>query len=240
MESSCTTVKREIIIKAAPERVWRALTVPEERNRWETRSCVIELEVGGIVELDYGWGVSYRGTIKELVELHKMVVADSDDELTIWTLDPHPEGTLVSIEYTGLWSDDYGIMTMENMAYGTYRFMTNMKSVLEHGPDIRLSFWKSWIGINHHTYQHNDLAGCKVVQVIDGTPAEGILHVGDIIVNVNGVNVRYYDEFEEIVTSIDPVDTLKITYLRNGKPEIAEIITAPYGQRQNSLNASVE
>ncbi|SMF68410.1 Uncharacterized conserved protein [Paenibacillus uliginis N3/975] len=60
METTFTTLKREIVIRTTPERVWKALTVPEERNRWETRICLIELKVGGAIELDYGWGVSYE------------------------------------------------------------------------------------------------------------------------------------------------------------------------------------
>ncbi|WP_054956097.1 SRPBCC domain-containing protein [Paenibacillus dakarensis] len=231
MEASFSTVKREIIIETTPERVWHALTIPEERNRWETRNCTIDLRVGGIIELDYGWGVSYTGTIQELAENSRLVIADQDGELTIWTLEPHHKGTLVGIEYTGFWAGDLGIMSMENMAYGTYRFMKNMKQVFEEGSDLRSSFWKSWIGVNHITYHEADTHGVKVVQISQGTPAEGILHIGDIITQANETMVRNYDEFEEIVTSMEPQVHLKITFIRNDQLCNADLCTVPFGQR---------
>lgn len=238
METTFTTVKRDIIIRTTPERVWKALTVPEERNRWETRSCSIDLKVGGTIELDYGWGVSYRGTITELIEPSRMVISDDENELTIWTLEPHAEGTLVSIEYTSLWSGDLGIMSMENMAYGTYRFMRNMKNVLECGQDIRSTFWKSWIGVNHRSHEGNEANGVTVVQVIEGTPSEGVLQVGDIIIQVDGCDVLSYDDLEEKITCMEPSGSLQIKYLRNGLVEIAEMMTVPFGWIDRSITTS--
>ena len=37
MEKVIDSVKREIFVNVSPEKVWKALTVPEERNRWETQ-----------------------------------------------------------------------------------------------------------------------------------------------------------------------------------------------------------
>ena len=59
---------------------------------------------------------------------------------------------------------------MDNMAFGTYRFMRNMKSVLETDQDIRSTFWSSWIGMNHYTYRNDGIEGVKVVEVIAHTP----------------------------------------------------------------------
>ena len=180
MDSIFNHVKREIVIRTTPERVWKALTDPQERNRWETRHCEIDLKVGGHIALDYGWGVSYTGTIEELT-LPQTHAQGRDQELTIWTIEPHTEGTLVRIEYTGLWSNEREYMMMDNMAFGTYRFMRNMKSVLETDQDIRSTFWSSWIGMNHYTYRNDGIEGVKVVEVIAHTPADGVLEEGDII-----------------------------------------------------------
>lgn len=49
MDKVIDSVKREIFIKASPEKVWKALTVPEERNRWETRKCELDIRIGGTV-----------------------------------------------------------------------------------------------------------------------------------------------------------------------------------------------
>ena len=50
---------------------------------------------------------------------------------------------------------------MDNMAFGTYRFMRNMKSVLETDQDIRSTFWSSWIGMNHYTYRNDGIGASK-------------------------------------------------------------------------------
>ncbi|GIP23968.1 SRPBCC domain-containing protein [Paenibacillus sp. J22TS3] len=238
MKKEYTEVEREIMIRATPERVWKALTDPEERNLWETRSCKIELKIGGTVELDYGWGVSYKGTINELIPSSRLSIMDEHGDLTIWSLEPQQGGTLVSIKYTGLWSGDLGIMNMENMAYGTYRFMTNLKSMLEEALDKRQTFWKSWIGVNHITAVHPEIGGVRVVQVIPDTPASGYLQVNDIITQINGESVNSYDQCEELITSADPQHQLDITYVRDGHTQTIEVITIAFGQKLSASTSS--
>lgn len=231
MDSIFNHVKREIVIRTTPDRVWKALTDPQERNRWETRHCEIDLKVGGQVSLDYGWGVSYNGTIEELTPYCKLTLKGEDQELTIWTIEPHTEGTLVRIEYTGLWSNEREYMMMDNMAFGTYRFMRNMESVLETGQDIRSTFWSSWIGMNHYTYRRDGIAGVKVVEVVAHTPADGVLEEGDIITSAAGQVIRSYDELEDHVTSMKPGEQVVIGFIRHGKPSSVTLTVLPYGQR---------
>ncbi|WP_257790684.1 hypothetical protein [Paenibacillus ihbetae] len=38
--------------------------------------------------------------------------------------------------------------------------------------------------MNHYTYQANGMEGVKVVEIVPGASADGILEVGDIIVSV--------------------------------------------------------
>lgn len=236
MKSIFTNVKREIVIHTTPERAWKALTDPQDRNRWETRHCEIDLKVGGKITLDYGWGVSYVGMIEEFIPNSKLVLRGADNELTIWTMEPHADGTLVGIEYTGLWSNEQEYMRMDNMAFGTYRFMRNMKSVLEDETDIRSTFWSSWIGMNHYTYRSDTLKGVKVVEVFPDTSADGVLEVGDIITSAAARAIQSYDELEDIVTSMEPGEEIVIEFVRNGEPVSATLSVLPYGQ-SNVLKA---
>jgi len=232
MTSIFKHVKRDILIRTTPERVWSALTDPQERNRWETRHCEIDLKIGGQIALDYGWGVSYKGTIVELVPPHKLTFKGEDEELTIWTITPHQEGSLVSIEYTGLWSNEREYMMMDNMAFGTYRFMCNMKSILEDQSDLRSTFWSSWIGVNHYTYRDGDIEGVKVVEVFPHTTADGVIEIGDIIIRANGETISEYDEFEDIVTSMTPGEEINIEFIRHRTLHHAVLSVLPYGQRK--------
>ncbi|WP_096186552.1 SRPBCC family protein [Evansella halocellulosilytica] len=222
------SVKKEIFIQVSPKRVWQALIIPSERNKWETNKCEIDLRVGGKIELDYGWGVDYSGTITEVVENERLVIQGSGDALTIWTITPQNNGSLVTIEYTGLWSGDIGIMEMENMAFGTYQFLKNFKSVLESQGDIRQTFWISWIGVYHRSAESE---GVKVVKVVKDTPGDGKIKVGDIILSLNGTEVNSYDELESIVTEIGAGKDLALDIVRGGERVDVHITTVPYGQK---------
>ncbi|WHT48496.1 hypothetical protein QNH10_01240 [Sporosarcina thermotolerans] len=46
----------------------------------------------------------------------------------------------MAIEYTGIWSGDFEMMQADNMAFGTYQFMRNLKSVYEGKDDLRSVF----------------------------------------------------------------------------------------------------
>jgi len=189
----------------------------------------VELKPGGEAFFDYGWNTTYRCKIKEFIENEKLVFEGEDHHLTIWTLEKHEHGTKVSIEYTGLWIGDLGYYEMDNMAFGTYQFMRNLKSVLETSSDIRSSFWKSWIGVLHTTLQDNEIIGTKVVRVKEGTPAAGLLETGDIIVEVDGKGVFSHDDFEIYVTEKATDEELHLKIIRN-QQEIRLILkTVPFG-----------
>lgn len=230
MEKIFNTVKREIYVKVPPEKVWEALTISEERNKWETNSCELDLKIGGKVSLDYGWGVSYKGTIIELEENKKLVFEGEDKELTIWTITPLDQGLVVAIEYTGSWVNDIGMMQMENMLFGTYQFMRNLKSVFEEENDLRSSFWRSWIGVLHTTNDAGELPGSKVVQVQSNTPADGFIQIGDIITGVNGLATRTYDDVEKLISEMIADTKVRIEINRDGQQQALAFKTVPFGQ----------
>ncbi|MGE6256977.1 SRPBCC domain-containing protein [Heyndrickxia sporothermodurans] len=223
------SVKRDIFINVPVEKVWKALTVPSERNKWETKHSEINLAIGGKVDLDYGWGVTYSGILTEIVENEKLVIEGEDKDLTIWTITPQDGGSLVSIEYTGLWSGNIGIMEMENMMFGTYQFMKNFKSVLEKNLDIRHTFWVSWIGVLHRT--HSSKAGVEVVKIIPHTPADGVIQDGDIIQSLNDQPIHNYDDFETQITEIGPDKEISLNIQRQNQQCTVHITTIPFGTK---------
>jgi uncharacterized protein YndB with AHSA1/START domain len=229
-----TRVQKNILIQASPERVWQALTIPEERNKWETQNCEIDLRVGGKIYLDYGWGVTYEGTIIEIEVNTRLVIEDEEKGLTIWSIAPQADGSLVTIEYTGrLWTGDKGIMYMENMLFGTYQFMRNFKSVLEQNGDIRHTFWQSWIGMNHRTTIYEESTAIKVVEIIPGSSSDGLLQEGDLIFSLNGSTIRNYDDFETMITEIGPNREVELSILRDGSASRISLVTLPYGSKVN-------
>jgi uncharacterized protein YndB with AHSA1/START domain len=227
MEKHLKLVKREIVINATPEKVWKALTIPSERNKWETQSCEMELRTGGEAFFDYGWNTTYRCKIKEVIENERIVFENDDNSLSIWTLEKLDNETKVTAEITGLWIGDLAHYTMDNMAFGTYQFMRNLKSVIEKEEDIRSSFWKSWIGVSHTA--QSETIGTKVVRVKEGTPAYGFLETGDIITAVDGQNVHSHDDFEIYVTEKGAEKEIYLDVIRSKKQLKVCLKTVPFG-----------
>ena len=71
-------------------------------------------------------------------------------------------------------------------------------------------FWRSWIGILHRT-NPSGIPGVKVVKVQPNTPADGLIKDGDIITNVNGIQIASYDELEIIVSETEPGKQITLT-----------------------------
>ncbi|WP_456422671.1 site-2 protease family protein [Thermococcus sp.] len=59
--------------------------------------------------------------------------------------------------------------------------------------------------------------GIGVSEVIKGTPADGVLHKGDVIIAINGQSVKTIDEFIAIMNKTKPGETITLTVLRDGK-----------------------
>lgn len=235
MEAKSTAVRREVFIEASVETVWSALSNADERNRWETRSCSLDLQVGGHVSFDYGWGVKSTGTIKELIPYRRMTIQDPEDEsLTIWTLEAEKNGTRVAVEYTGLWLGDQGHMIMENMAFGTKLFLLNLKSILEENNDIRSKFWRNWLAMNHtsiradHYEQFGVEEGVLVLKVKEDSPIAEQLVAQDIILDANHQPISTYEDLELLLTELEPEQKLPLTVLRNGVKLQIELALLPY------------
>jgi membrane-associated protease RseP (regulator of RpoE activity) len=60
-------------------------------------------------------------------------------------------------------------------------------------------------------------AGIEVKGVIKGSPADGVLHVGDVIVSIDGKDVSRMDEFIKVMNSTKPGQTIEMDVMRNGE-----------------------
>ncbi|MUK88575.1 PDZ domain-containing protein [Ornithinibacillus sp. L9] len=194
-----SSVKRDIVVHAPLKKVWDALTKPEHLNRWYTKEANIDFRVGGYGEMQHGWGVTSSGIYTEIEELHRFVLEGKNGDFkTITTLEEVDDGVCVTIEYQTAFHGEEGESAKENMLYGTYQFLKNLKSVYESNRDNRSKMWRTSIGIMHRTHA----SGSKVLKVGKTSAAReaGIL-AGDVIVAVDGEPVNGYDSLENIIHS---------------------------------------
>ncbi|WP_372842774.1 site-2 protease family protein [Pyrococcus kukulkanii] len=74
-------------------------------------------------------------------------------------------------------------------------------------------------------------AGVEVQGVVKGSPAEGILHPGDVIVGIDGKNFTTIEEFIRIMNETRPNQTITVTVLKNGKIETLKITLAEHPEK---------
>ena len=138
------SVELVVDIGAPREEVFRALTVPEQINRWIAKNASIELEVGG--RFDYGWDGEGPVKIVELFPNEKLVHTwrhGSDPEtITSWTLEGSGGRTRLHLVHSGF-GDDRGT---EDFRTGWLKHIVWLKSMLEkgdawRGPELVSADW---------------------------------------------------------------------------------------------------
>ncbi|HTP12915.1 MAG TPA: SRPBCC domain-containing protein [Bacteroidota bacterium] len=60
------TITKKQLIRATPERVFKALTQKEELERWFVKIAEVELKPGGTIRTEWAPGVGEHGTVKEV------------------------------------------------------------------------------------------------------------------------------------------------------------------------------
>ncbi|MDI3476188.1 MAG: hypothetical protein PWQ95_1916 [Thermococcaceae archaeon] len=71
-------------------------------------------------------------------------------------------------------------------------------------------------------------SGIEVGGIIPGSPADGVLHKGDVIIGIDGKEVKTMDEFIEAMNSTKPGQTLVLSLLRGGEKIEAELTLAEH------------
>lgn len=132
-------IVKEMIIEAAPERVWEALTQPDEIGYWWTNDLNATAEVGTMAEFRFGeWGdFVLRFEVAEL-ERNKKVrwvyrfgsVAQWAGTSVTWQLEPVSNGTMLVFRHEEFAKkDEVFEQTRGNWNY----FLASLKSYLETG-----------------------------------------------------------------------------------------------------------
>ncbi|GGA85177.1 SRPBCC domain-containing protein [Ornithinibacillus halotolerans] len=214
------SVSREIIVKAAIQKVWDALTKEEHLNRWYTKEAKVDFRIGGKGFLNHGWGATSEGIYTEIEPLKRFVMQSQDGDFqTITELEEVDNGIRVRITYHAPFINEMDAVAKENMLFGTGQFLGNLKSVYEANQDQRNRFWRVWIGISHSS--NEEIPGTKVQAVKEGTSADkaGLLP-GDIIIKMDQDRVTGYQSFEQLLNAKDSSSTVTLTILR-GKEEVS-------------------
>ena len=135
-------IVKEFIIEVAPQRVWSALTQPDEIGHWWTNDLNATPEVGSLAEFRFGeWGdFVLRFEVAELEQNKKVrwiyrfgSVAQWAGTSVTWQLEPiHNVTRVVFTHREFAKKDEVYEQTRENWTY----FLDSLKSYLETGQGI--------------------------------------------------------------------------------------------------------
>ncbi|HEX6554970.1 MAG TPA: SRPBCC domain-containing protein, partial [Ktedonobacteraceae bacterium] len=137
--TTMVAIVKELTIESAPERVWEALTQPDEIGHWWTNDLNATAEVGSLAEFRFGeWGdVVLRFEVAELDRNKKVrwvyrfgSVAQWTGTSVTWQFTPHHNGTMLVFRHEEFAKkDEVYEQTRGNWNY----FLASLKSYLETG-----------------------------------------------------------------------------------------------------------
>jgi uncharacterized protein YndB with AHSA1/START domain len=105
-------IEREIVVSAPQERVWAALTDPEELARWFGDSAEVDLRPGGAARFGWeGYGDSFHAVVETVDPPNRFAyrwavesdtpLEEAPSTLVEFTLEPGGNGTIVRLVESG-------------------------------------------------------------------------------------------------------------------------------------------
>ena len=137
-------IRQQYHVRAPPKKVFRALSDPERITRWLADRAEISPRKGGRFLLAWEGGPTHTGKLLEFVRGESITYGwtwPGLEEVGVTrfkiAVEPKGKGTLVKVTHSGLpmgkkWDDLYA-----GAIWGWTYFMMNLKSVVEHGHDLR-------------------------------------------------------------------------------------------------------
>jgi uncharacterized protein YndB with AHSA1/START domain len=144
MPTKSLTVTQSYFFSKPPRTVFRAISEPELLVRWFLAKADLPKERGGPYRFEWAGGYSHEGKVLEFVRDRRMSLswpngARSERFLTrvTFTLRRAGNGTFLTVRHTGFPRTPIGIEQYGGTASGWAYYLMNLRSVLEHGVDLR-------------------------------------------------------------------------------------------------------
>ena len=140
---SAWKVGHQYFLRTRPSEVFRAITTPSSLVKWLCDRAELEPRTGGRYLLAWNDGPTHEGPVLEFVPARSVALGWSWEGIELqgtvlrMAVRPEGEGALFEISHTGFprearWGELYA-----GAEWGWTYFAMNLKSVLEHGADLR-------------------------------------------------------------------------------------------------------
>jgi len=129
---------------APPVKVFAALTEADQLARWFVQGAVTAPRKGGVFRLTWG-AYTMRGRVRSIDPPRKVVLdwvdrfEDGREVVTKarFDLQKKGKGTLLTITHSGFKDGKRSIALFGGIRSGWAYYLTNLRSVLDHGTDLR-------------------------------------------------------------------------------------------------------
>jgi uncharacterized protein YndB with AHSA1/START domain len=138
------TIRLRVFIRKTPKQVFRAVSEPKLLPLWFVDRASISPRKGGTYSYSWDGGPTHTGKVLEFVRNRQLTLAwqwPGSEDLGFTRLRiavaPKEHGTVLTFAHSGFrrgkaWDDLH-----DGAIHGWSYFMLNLKSVLEHGQDLR-------------------------------------------------------------------------------------------------------
>jgi uncharacterized protein YndB with AHSA1/START domain len=215
-----------IAIDATRQRVWDALTIPGERDKYVTTENQADLRPGGAFIEVFQYGPARAGVFLVVDEPNLLVQENfvfdrgvSHRYYNRIALADSFGGTSVTVAVEGFSRNESETWLRENMSVGWHTELRVLKAYVETGEDIRPVVWRGVLmGLRFVTARDpGGPPGVRVIDVIAGTPAAAAgLRRDDVIVAVDGTKIADFVEFRGQVSQFSPGETAAFSVWRAG------------------------
>ncbi len=135
-------IEQSVEIDAPPDRVFEALIIPQQLERWIASRARVEPRVGGVY--DIGWELSGTVKILELEPGARLVYSwaayqDEPETVVTWTLEGSGGKTRLTIVQSGFDPD----IPLDGLYTGWLHYLQRIKSLVEYGDDWQPAINKS-------------------------------------------------------------------------------------------------
>jgi uncharacterized protein YndB with AHSA1/START domain len=135
------TAKQAYYFKARPERVFEALTEPKPLVKWFLSKAKVDPKTGGTFSFDWIGGYRMMSRLKKYNKdkavsfswIDKLKTGEIAKTTASFEVKKRGKGTLLELRHSGFKDPEHFADCSSRWAY----YLTNMKSVLDNGKDLR-------------------------------------------------------------------------------------------------------
>jgi uncharacterized protein YndB with AHSA1/START domain len=147
MASNELIVRQRYYYDADPDKVFRALTKPKRLTKWFLKDAKIKPKEGSSYTFTWGDGASHTGRVERVVPARSLVLTWPDTikgklykTQVSFTLTKKGKGTLLEVAHDGFKEGPDWVWLYGAIQSGWAYYLTNLKSVLEEGVDLRSGY----------------------------------------------------------------------------------------------------